>query len=137
MQQSVKSGPVREAFRAFAQWAAERTGAPGAFIAAALLIVVWLASGPALRYSDTWQLAINTMTTIITFLMVFLIQNSQGRDTKAIQLKLDELLKAVKGARTELVDLEHLSDDELDQLQREFQSLRERQTQRGSPAEQS
>jgi low affinity Fe/Cu permease len=86
---------------------------------------VWAITGPIFNFSDTWQLIINTGTTIVTFLMVFLIQNTQNRDAKAIHLKLDELIKAVKGARTRLVDLEDLSDEELEKLQGEFKRLHE------------
>src|SRR5258708_31821851 len=89
-----------------------------------LIIVVWGLTGPLFRYSDTWQLVINTGTTIITFLIVFLIQNTQNRDAKAIHLKLDELLRGVEGARTHLVDLEALSDEELDHLQEQFKRIR-------------
>src|SRR4051812_8397520 len=102
-------------------------GSPWAFIAAALLIVVWAISGPLFGFSEVWQLVINTGTTIVTFLMVFLIQNTQNRDAKAFHLKLDELLKGVEGARTSLVDLEDLSDDELDRLRAEFKRLHERE----------
>jgi low affinity Fe/Cu permease len=95
-------------------------------VLATFVIVVWIVTGPLFHYSDTWQLVINTATTIITFLMVFLIQNTQNRDTKAIHLKLDELLRGVQGARTGLISLEHLSDEELEELQQEFERLRER-----------
>ena len=88
-------------------------------------IIVWGALGPVFHFSDTWQLVINTTTTIITFLMVFLIQNTQNRDTKAIHLKLDELLRGVSGARTSLVNLENLSDEELERLQKQFERLSE------------
>src|SRR5262245_53513394 len=91
-----------------------------------LLVIIWAALGPAFHYSDSWQLVINTGTTIVTFLMVFLIQNSQNRDARAIHLKLDELLRGVKGARTGLLDLESLSDKELDSLQGQFHALRGR-----------
>jgi low affinity Fe/Cu permease len=101
-------------------------GSPWAFLIACLAIVIWGALGPIFHYSDTWQLVINTATTIVTFLMVFLIQNTQNRDTKAIHLKLDELLRGVKGARTGLVSLETLSDEELDNLQKEFDRLKAR-----------
>lgn len=114
---------MRDLFRKFAQAISHAVGSPWAFIIAALIIVIWAVSGPLFGYSDTWQLVINTGTTIITFLMVFLIQNTQNRDAKAIHLKLDELLKGVKGARTGLVDLEELSDEELEELQREFRRL--------------
>ncbi|MBI2601057.1 low affinity iron permease family protein [Candidatus Daviesbacteria bacterium] len=102
------------------------TGSPYAFLVAFLVIIIWLINGPAFNYSDTWQLVINTSTTIITFLMVFLIQNTQNRDAKAIHLKLDELLKAAKGARTGLVDIEDLPDEELGKLQQEFKDLHEK-----------
>jgi low affinity Fe/Cu permease len=92
---------------------------------AVLVVVVWAATGPVFHYSDTWQLVINTGTTIITFLMVFLIQNTQNRDAHAVHLKLDELIRATKGARNALVGLEDMSDDELDTLQREFEQLRD------------
>ena len=98
-------------------------GSPWAFLVAFLSIVAWAATGPRFHYSDTWQLVINTATTIVTFLMVFLIQNTQNRDTKAIHLKLDELLRGVKGARTGLVNLESLTDEKLDELQHEFEKL--------------
>src|SRR5437868_7204177 len=101
-------------------------GSPWSFIAAALVIIVWGATGPLFHFSDTWQLVINTATTIITFLMVFLIQNTQNRDTKALHLKLDELLRGVAGARTSLVSLESLSDEELDKLQKQFERLSRR-----------
>ena len=99
-------------------------GSSWAFILAGLIILVWAVTGPLFHYSDTWQLVINTGTTIITFLMVFLIQNTQNRDAKAIHLKLDELIRGVKGARTNLVDLETLSDEELEQLQEQFKRIR-------------
>ncbi len=90
------------------------------------IIVVWALTGHIFAYSDTWQLIINTGTTIVTFLMVFLIQNTQNRDSKAIQLKLDELIRSVDGARNRLMDLEALSDDDLDKFQKEFERLRKR-----------
>jgi len=98
-------------------------GSSWAFILSVFLILMWALTGPMFQYSNTWQLVINTGTTIITFLMVFLIQNTQNRDAKAIHLKLDELIKGVKGARTGLVNLEQLSDADLERLQREFQRL--------------
>jgi low affinity Fe/Cu permease len=100
-------------------------GSPWTFLAAVLIIIAWAISGRFFHYSDTWQLVINTGTTIVTFLMVFLIQNTQNRDATAMQLKLDELLRAIHGARTKLVDLEDLSDEELTRLREEFQRLRE------------
>jgi len=115
----------REVFRAFATGASGGVGSPWAFLVAVVACLVWAASGPYYRYSDTWQLVINTGTTVLTFLIVFLIQYSQNRDSTAIQLKLDELLRGVTGARTGLVDLEHRSDGELRQLKEEFGHIRE------------
>src|SRR5687767_5478329 len=114
---------MRDAFRHFANRVSDWTGSPWAFISAVAAILGWAATGPLFGYSDSWQLVINTGTTIVTFLMVFLIQNTQNRDAKAIHLKLDELLRGVKGARTSLVDLEELSERELDELQEEFRRL--------------
>ncbi len=115
---------MNELFRKFAQTASQAVASPWAFIVAAFIILAWGATGPLFHYSDTWQLVINTGTTIITFLMVFLIQNTQNRDAKAIHLKLDELLRGVEGARTHLVDLEAFSDEELDRLQEQFKRIR-------------
>lgn len=117
---------MNELFHKFAQKTSAIVGTPWTFLAAVAVILLWLISGPIFRFSDTWQLFINTGTTIVTFLMVFLIQNTQNRDAKAIHLKLDELIRGVKGARTALIDLENLTDEELDKLQEEFQRLRER-----------
>ena len=114
---------MNQFFHKFAQRASEVFGSPWAFIVAVLLLVLWGVSGPLFHFSDTWQLVINTSTTIITFLMVFLIQNTQNRDAKALHLKLDELIRAVQGARNSLVDLEDLSDEDLAQLRKEFQRL--------------
>jgi low affinity Fe/Cu permease len=122
---------MRETFRKFAHATSNAVGTPAAFLLALLSIVAWGATGPAFDYSDTWQLVVNTATTIVTFLMVFLIQNTQNRDAKAIHLKLDELIRGVKGARTRLVDLEELSDEDLDRLQKEFRALQERLNARG------
>src|SRR4029077_11465552 len=115
---------VSDAFRLFAHRSAIMLGSAWAFAAAVLAILVWILTGPTFHFSDTWQLIINTATTIITFLMVFLIQNTQNRDAKAMHLKLDELIRAVTGARNQLVDLENLSDDELKNLEAQFQRLR-------------
>jgi len=114
---------MNEIFRRFAKAVSNIVGTSWVFILAVTVIVVWALSGPMFHYSDTWQLVINTGTTIITFLMVFLIQNTQNRDAKAIHLKLDELIKGVKGARTGLVNLEALSDEELERLHKEFERL--------------
>jgi len=115
---------VRDAFRSFAQRSSSVLGSAWSFCGAVLIIVLWLVTGPTFHFSDTWQLIINTATTVVTFLMVFLIQNTQNRDAKAMHLKLDELIRAVKGARNQLVDLENLSDDELKKLEKQFQRLR-------------
>jgi len=117
---------MKNLFRNLAQWAAEVVGSPGAFITGVLVTLIWGATGPLFRYSDTWQLVINTGTTIITFLMVFLIQSTQNRDSKAMHLKVDELIRAARSARNTLVDLESCTDEELAKLEHEFKSLRER-----------
>lgn len=117
----------------FAEWArrtADLLGSPYAFIAACTVVLAWLASGPAFDYSDTWQLIVNTGTTIVTFLMVFLIQNTQNRDGRAIHLKLDEIIKSSKAARNRLIDLEHCTDEELDELQKQFENLRSKKSDR-------
>jgi low affinity Fe/Cu permease len=114
---------MNELFRKFAHKISEAVGSPWAFMLALVVIVAWAVTGPIFQYSDTWQLVINTGTTIVTFLMVFLIQNTQNRDSKAIHLKLDELIRCVKGARDEMVNLENVSDDELKKLQEEFAHL--------------
>ena len=114
---------MAEIFHKFATAISEIVGTPWAFLTALLLVILWVVTGPVFQYSDSWQLIINTSTTIITFLMVFIIQSSQNRDTKAIHIKLDELLRAVHGARTGLVNIEHLSDEDLLQLQKEFERL--------------
>jgi low affinity Fe/Cu permease len=119
-----RSSTTPSAFRRFAHSVSHAAGAPSAFVLACLVIVVWAVTGPFFRYSDTWQLAINTGTTIVTFLMCFVIQNTQNRDSQVVQLKLDELIRAVEAARTELVDMEDLSDEELHRLQHQFESLR-------------
>jgi low affinity Fe/Cu permease len=127
---------MNQAFRRFSIAAANALGSSWMFIANVFLILVWLFAGPFFHYSDTWQLVVNTATTVFTYLAVFLIQNTQNRDAKAIHLKLDELIKGVGGARTQLVNLETLSDEELENLQREFSRLQRRhaQSQQTSPA---
>lgn len=112
-------------FHRFARGAATVMGSHWAFIAAAVACLLWAVTGPAFHYSNTWQLVINTATTVMTFLAVFLIQNTQNRNDLAIQLKLDELLRAVETARTSLVDLEDSTDEEIDKLRHEFRSLRD------------
>src|SRR5262250_755233 len=113
-------------FRKFAHKISEWVGSSWAFFFAILVILAWGVTGPMFDFSDTWQLVINTGTTIVTFLMVFLIQNTQNRDAMAIHLKLDELIRAVKGARTRLVRLEEFTDEELADLQKEFERLHQR-----------
>jgi low affinity Fe/Cu permease len=118
-------GTFRDIFRKFSTHVAAAVGSPAAFVIAALIVVIWAFLGPHYHYSDTWQLVINTGTTIVTFLMVFLIQNTQNRDARAIHLKLDELIRAKKSARNKLVDLENCSDEEIEQLEQEFRRFRE------------
>ena len=112
-------------FAKFAQATAQWTGHPAAFLLAAAVIIVWIVTGPLFNYSDTWQLVINTGTTIVTFLMVFLIQNTQNRDTMAVQLKLSELVLAMKGAKNKFAAIEDLSDDELAKLHEECRARAE------------
>jgi low affinity Fe/Cu permease len=114
-------------FQSFARWSAVAMGSHWSFVISTAICLVWLVSGPLFDYSDTWQLVINTLTTVLTFLAVFLIQNTQNRDGLAIQLKLDELLRAVGDARTRLVNLEDCSDEELEQLREEFKRLQKRE----------
>jgi low affinity Fe/Cu permease len=111
-------------FHTFAHKTSIAVGSPWASVLAMLIIVVWAATGPIFHFSDTWQLVINTGTTVVTFLMVFLIQNTQNRDAKVMHLKLDELIRAVKQARNSLIDLEEMSEDELGKLGEEFRKLR-------------
>jgi low affinity Fe/Cu permease len=117
---------IRDAFGVFARKASKVLGSAWAFVCAIVIIAIWAMTGPTFGYSDTWQLIINTGTTIVTFLMVFLIQNTQNRDAKAVHLKLDELIRALGPARNKLVDLEKLSDDELIKLEAEFEKLRKK-----------
>ena len=117
---------VSDAFRVSARRSSVMLGSAWAFAGAMLVILVWILTGPTFHFSDTWQLIINTGTTIVTFLMVFLIQNTQNRDAKAMQLKLDEIIRALKKARNELVDLEDLSDEELKKLEDQFKQLRQK-----------
>ncbi|ANH82557.1 hypothetical protein A8C56_17650 [Niabella ginsenosidivorans] len=112
-------------FERFANKVTQATGSSLAFIIAALLIVIWAATGPLFHYSETWQLVVNTGTTIVTFLMVFLIQKSQNKDSKAIQLKLNELIAATKGASNRLVDAEDLNEDKLDELHKLYVKIAE------------
>ena len=117
---------MTDRFHRFAQRTACLVGSPRAFLLALTVIAGWGVCGPLFGYSDTWQLVINTGTTIVTFLIVFLIQNTQNRDAKALHLKLDELLRALKGARNALINLEDLSEEELDRLHQQFERVRQR-----------
>ena len=125
VRRTLKRGPyeTNEPFRRFATGTALRVGNPWAFVAACTIVAIWAVSGPIFHFSDTWQLVINTGTTIVTFLMVFLIQNTQNRDSHAVHLKLDELIRANEMARNRLMQAEDLSDDELKRLHREFATL--------------
>jgi low affinity Fe/Cu permease len=116
----------RAPFARFAKRTAHATGHPLAFVLAVLLIAVWLVTGPLFRFSDTWQLVINTGTTIVTFLMVFLIQNTQNRDSAAVQLKLDELIRAAAGAHNALLDLEELAEGDVERLRGRYQEMARR-----------
>jgi low affinity Fe/Cu permease len=128
-----RTAPNAERARGFRAWwgkaarmTVEATGSVWAFLAAVLIILAWALTGPIFRFSDTWQLVINTGTTIVTFLMVFLIQHSQNRDTKALHIKLNELIAAVEGASNRLIDVEDLDEEDLARLTRSFQELREK-----------
>ena len=142
-QQSENSQPrkSRRGFRNFARGSARWTGRPIAFALAVGAILVWVVTGPIFHFSDTWQLVINTATTIVTFLMVFLIQNTQNRDAEAVQLKLDELLRSTQGAHNALLEIEELSEDELDEIKacyakiakRAIEDLRSGKSDMGTP----
>ena len=116
---------VSDAFSRAAQWAAWQCGRAHTFVLACLVIILWAVTGPVFGYSDTWQLIINTGTTIVTFLMIFLVQNTQNRDTAAIQLKLDELIRANQGARNAMLNLEDLTEEQLKHLKATFAQLAE------------
>jgi low affinity Fe/Cu permease len=110
----------RSTFSRLAKWTAHAAGRPVTFILATLVIVVWMVTGPIFNFSDTWQLVINTGTTIITFLMVFLIQATQNRDAEAVQVKLDEIIRAIGNAKNELLDLEELEEEDLDEMRQVY-----------------
>ena len=114
---------MKEVFRKLSETTSHIVGTPPAFLTATLVVIVWAFTGPYFNYSDTWQLVINTGTTIVTFLMVFLIQATQNRDTRILNLKMDELLRALDGARNEFSSLDELSDDQLEQINKQFRSL--------------
>jgi low affinity Fe/Cu permease len=125
----------RSLFTRLSQAVAHWAGRPQTFIGAAALIVLWALSGPFFGYNDTWQLVVNTSTTIVTFLMVFIIQNSQNRDTAAMQIKLDELICRLEGAREELLDLEELDEDKLETIRNEFEAMAAKARKRATSAE--
>lgn len=114
---------IHSIFRLVATTVSNVAGSAYTFVAAMVLILIWIVSGPIFKYSDTWQLSINTLTTIITFLMVFLIQNTQNRDSKALHLKLDELVKSNKKARDQVIDVENLPDEVIEEMREEFKKL--------------
>jgi low affinity Fe/Cu permease len=117
---------MEKLFRTLATRASWTAGQPVTFLVAISIVIIWAVSGPLFNFSNTWQLFINTGTTVVTFLMVFLIQNTQNRDSMAVHIKLDELIKAIRGARNTMVNIEELSDQELEALQNEFRTLHEK-----------
>jgi low affinity Fe/Cu permease len=126
---------IKWSFGEIAKWTSEFAGSSFAFVAACAIVLVWVITGPVFGFSDTWQLVINTGTTIITFLMVFLVQRTQNHDARALHLKLDELLRSVDAARNRLINLEHCTDDEVEQIERQFRAFKareERKTANGS-----
>jgi low affinity Fe/Cu permease len=130
----VKTRTTNDWFGRFAASTSGWLGSKWAFAGAFVVIVVWAATGPVFRYSDTWQLVINTGTTIVTFLMVFLIQNTQNRDARAINLKLNELIRAMSKAQNQMIDIENLSDLELDQLQAKYGEIKNECAERKTPS---
>ena len=129
-----KNGDLSNGFQVFAAAASRVVGAKWAFAAAIALIVGWAISGPYFYYSDAWQLVVNTATTVVTFLIVFLIQNTQNRDAKAIHLKLDEIIRSIHVAHNEMIDIEKLSDEELERLSAEYERIRKEGEARRSEA---
>ncbi|MGB4076789.1 MAG: low affinity iron permease family protein [Minisyncoccia bacterium] len=115
---------MHDLFRRFAHWTSRIAGSPWSFSVAVVFILIWAVTGPLFNFSTSWQLLVNTVTTILTFLMVFLIQNTQNRDSHAVHLKLDELIRALKNARNELIDIEDETDEKLDALEREFEKVK-------------
>jgi len=119
----MKNGTSPPRFTTFAKWTATVAGKPATFTLCVLVILVWASMGPVFEYSDSWQLIINTGTTIVTFLMVFLIQNTQNRDSQSLHLKLDELIRVTKGAHNRLLDLEELDDEQLERLRLVYERI--------------
>jgi len=122
----MRPGKSSSFFNRFAKWTARAAGKPTAFALAIVIVIIWAATGPIFGFSDTWQLVINTGTTIITFLMVFLLQNTQYRDSETIQIKLDELIRATEGAHNMLLELEELDEKDLDRIRAEYRKLAEK-----------
>lgn len=123
MSREEKNGKKQSSFTRFSKWVAFQTGRPITFILAVIVVLIWAVTGPMFGYSDTWQLVINTGTTIVTFLMVFMIQNTQNRDSTAVQLKLDEIIRSVEQAQNKIIDAEDLDEEDLEELKVEFQEL--------------
>jgi low affinity Fe/Cu permease len=122
----MRPGKLSSFFNRFAKWTARAAGKPIAFVLAIVVVIAWAVTGPIFGFSDTWQLVINTGTTIVTFFMVFLLQNTQYRDSEAIQIKLDELIRAIEGAHNILLDLEELDENELNRIRAEYEKLAEK-----------
>lgn len=130
-----RESPLRERFRYYANRVADGVGSPGTFGAGLFVVIVWAATGPVFHYSDTWQLVINTGTSVVTFLMVFLIQNTQNRDAAAMQLKLNELIRAMASARNTMLDLENGTEEEIAAMREEFTAIRMRLAEKRAPSQ--
>lgn len=122
---SARNGDVRDWFRKLARQSADSSGSPPAFLVAVVVVIAWVATGPLFNYSNTWQLVINSVTNVVTFIMVFLIQHTQNRDSKATQLKLDELIRSIASARNSIINLDSLTDEQLAELEADYKRLSE------------